>query len=88
MGGSELIMMAEIRVHAIGAIRVYTPALANQSRGLRTPPVRVRVRVRCFIVIGRHKWVLCVRQRTEEVQDLHLGCGWRRGLGLGLDIVF
>ena len=30
--------------------------------------VRVKARVRCFVVSGGHKWVLCVRQR----------CGRRR----------
>ena len=41
--------------------------------------IKVRVRVRRVVVTGRHKGVLCVRYRSEEVEELYLGCGWERG---------
>ena len=42
----------------------------------------VRIRVRCFVVTGGHKGVLCVWQavlRKEEVEERHLGYSWKGG---------
>ena len=37
-----------------------------------------RVGVRCFVVTGGHKGVLCTAAlRKEEAEELHLGFGWR-----------
>ena len=41
----------------------------------RTKPVRVRVR--CFIVTGGMGAAYTTVLRKEEVEELHLGCGWK-----------
>ena len=45
--------------------------------------VRVRVRVRCFVVTRRQnvlRGAVCTAVlRNEEVEELHLGSGWKGG---------